>query len=145
MVDTPLAPEEGIDKPEHARQLAIQRLKLKRDFKGMVAGGAGLFGYADALQLRGGASAVHAMLLLIGIGLLALSAWQIYRHHPVSGLAAAVVAVGVLLWFFLTDQLPREIVTYSPHITTLLVLAFAAQRLRMPAADGMRYRKGEGH
>ena len=112
---------------------------------GMVAGGAGLFGYADALQLRGGASAVHAMLLLIGIGLLALSAWQIYRHHPVSGLAAAVVAVGVLLWFFLTDQLPREIVTYSPHITTLLVLAFAAQRLRMPAADGMRYRKGEGH
>lgn len=112
---------------------------------GMVAGGAGLFGYADALQLRGGAGAVHAMLLLIGIGLLALAGWKLRNGRVVSALVSAVVAVGVLLWFFLTDQLPREIVTYSPHITTLLVLAFAAQRLRMPAADGMRYRKGEGH
>jgi simple sugar transport system permease protein len=111
---------------------------------GMVAGGAGLFGYADALQLRGGAGAVHAMLLLIGIGLLALAAWRGYKGRVVAAAVSAVVAVGVLLWFFLTDELPREIVTYSPHITTLLVLAFAAQRLRMPAADGMRYRKGEG-
>lgn len=31
--------EEGIDKPEDARQLAIQRLKMKRDFKGLLAGG----------------------------------------------------------------------------------------------------------
>jgi ABC-type uncharacterized transport system permease subunit len=112
---------------------------------GMVAGGAGLFGYTDALQLRGGGGAVHAMLLLIGIGLLALAAWRGYRRRVVSAAVSAAVAVGVLLWFFLTDALPREIVTYSPHITTLLVLAFASQRLRMPAADGMRYRKGEGH
>jgi simple sugar transport system permease protein len=112
---------------------------------GMVAGGAGLFGYADALQLRGGGGAVHAMLLLIGIGLLALAAWRGYRRRIVSAVISAIVAVGVLLWFFLTDALPQEIVTYSPHITTLLVLAFAAQRLRMPAADGMRYRRGGGH
>jgi hypothetical protein len=38
-MDTPLAPEQGIDKPEQARELAIQRLKLKQDFKGMLAGG----------------------------------------------------------------------------------------------------------
>ncbi|MCW2858617.1 MAG: inner-rane translocator [Actinoallomurus sp.] len=112
---------------------------------GMVAGGAGLFGYTDALQLRGGGGAVHAMLLLIGIGLLALAIWRGYKRRPIAAVVSAVVAVGVLLWFFLTDALPREIVTYSPHITTLLVLAFASQRLRMPAADGMRYRKGEGH
>jgi simple sugar transport system permease protein len=112
---------------------------------GMVAGGAGLFGYTDALQLRGGGGAVHAMLLLIGIGLLVLAVWRGYKHRPIAAVISAVVAVGVLLWFFLTDALPREIVTYSPHITTLLVLAFASQRLRMPAADGMRYRKGEGH
>jgi hypothetical protein len=31
---------EGIDRPEHARELAIQRLKLKQDFKGIAAGGA---------------------------------------------------------------------------------------------------------
>jgi hypothetical protein len=32
--------EEGIAKPEHARALAVQRLKMKQDFKGIAAGGA---------------------------------------------------------------------------------------------------------
>lgn len=32
--------EEGVDKPEHARELAIQRLKMKQDFKGLAGGGA---------------------------------------------------------------------------------------------------------
>ncbi len=32
--------EEGIAKPEQARERAIQRLKMKQDFKGIVAGGA---------------------------------------------------------------------------------------------------------
>ena len=31
---------EGIDQPEHARELAVQRLKMKQDFKGIAAGGA---------------------------------------------------------------------------------------------------------
>jgi ABC-type uncharacterized transport system permease subunit len=112
---------------------------------GMVASGAGLFGYTDALQLRGGTGAVHAMLLLMGIGLLVGAGWHGYRRRLGTSVVSGVVAVGLLAWFFLTDELPREIVTYSPHITTLLVLAFAAQRLRMPAADGLRYRKGGGH
>lgn len=38
-MDTPLAPEEGVDSPDQARALAIQRLKLKQDFKGVLAGG----------------------------------------------------------------------------------------------------------
>jgi simple sugar transport system permease protein len=32
----------------------------------------------------------------------------------------------------------------TPYVTTLLVLALASQRLRMPAADGKVYRRGEG-
>lgn len=111
---------------------------------GGVAAGAGLFGYADALQLRGGTGAVHAMLLLVGVGLIGLGGWHAYRRRFVTAVVSVVVAFGLLAWFLLTDELPREIVTYSPHITTLLVLAFAAQRLRMPAADGMRYRRGGG-
>jgi general nucleoside transport system permease protein len=111
---------------------------------GGVAAGAGLFGYADALQLRGGTGAVHAMLLLIGAGLIVLAGWHAYRRRLVTAAVSVVIAFGLLAWFLLTDELPREIVTYSPHITTLLVLAFAAQRLRMPAADGMRYRRGGG-
>jgi hypothetical protein len=31
--------EEGIATPDNARQLAIQRLKMKQDFKGLLAGG----------------------------------------------------------------------------------------------------------
>jgi 2TM domain len=31
--------EEGIAKPEQARELAVQRLKMKQDFKGIAAGG----------------------------------------------------------------------------------------------------------
>ena len=38
-MDAPLAPEQGVDSPEQARELAIQRLKLKQDFKGLLAGG----------------------------------------------------------------------------------------------------------
>jgi simple sugar transport system permease protein len=30
----------------------------------------------------------------------------------------------------------------APYVVTLLVLAFASQQLRMPAADGLPYRKG---
>jgi hypothetical protein len=39
MTDTPIAPEEGVDSPEDARKLAIQRLKMKQDFKGVLGGG----------------------------------------------------------------------------------------------------------
>jgi len=38
-MDAPLAPEQGVDSPEQARELAIQRLKVKQDFKGVVGGG----------------------------------------------------------------------------------------------------------
>jgi hypothetical protein len=31
--------EEGVDKPEQARELAIQRLKMKQDFKGLAGSG----------------------------------------------------------------------------------------------------------
>ena len=34
------------------------------------------------------------------------------------------------------DTIPDDFTKFAPHLTTLLVLAFASQRLRMPAADG---------
>jgi general nucleoside transport system permease protein len=39
--------------------------------------------------------------------------------------------------------LPEGIVFFTPHLTTLLVLSLASQRLRMPKADGLVYRRGE--
>ncbi|MGH3624756.1 MAG: hypothetical protein ACRDQ5_23705 [Sciscionella sp.] len=59
-------------------------------------------------------------------------------------MAAAVGAVVLYTIYYLTDSLPDEITAYAPHIVTLLVLVVASQRLRMPAADGVIYRRGEG-
>jgi hypothetical protein len=38
-MDTPLAPEYGVDTPATTRELAVQRLKLQQDFKGIAAAG----------------------------------------------------------------------------------------------------------
>lgn len=39
MTDTPRAPEEGVVSDANARELAVQRLKMKQDFKGIAGGG----------------------------------------------------------------------------------------------------------
>jgi simple sugar transport system permease protein len=49
----------------------------------------------------------------------------------------------VLAWYLSTTEVPGEVATIAPYVTTLLVLSLASQRLRMPAADGQIYRKGE--
>ncbi|QBI53227.1 ABC transporter permease [Streptomonospora litoralis] len=179
---------------------------------GGLAMGAGLFGFTDALQVRGGGGAVHALLLLIAAALLvaavlmlaaalrrtrgtsaftataglcavfaggaavaalggavavtggaawwwavtalgaaaaAAAALQTVRTWPeaagslpASALVAAPAGVVVLLWYLGTDSLPGQLVTYSPHIATLLVLALASQRLRPPANVGRQWRRG---
>ena len=48
-----------------------------------------------------------------------------------------------MLGFLTIDELPPGIVSFTPHLTTLLVLSLASQRLRMPKADGLVYRRGE--
>lgn len=111
---------------------------------GGLAMGAGLFGYADALQLRNGGTTVHALLLLLVVLLAVLAGWKLYRKAVWQGFAAVVTAVLVLVWYLLTDEVPSDFVGATPYVVTLLVLSLSAQRLRMPKADGMRYRKGQG-
>ncbi|MFI6642144.1 ABC transporter permease [Streptomyces sp. NPDC050504] len=111
---------------------------------GGMALGAGLFGFTDSLKLRGGAENVHAMLLLLAILLVLVFAWQLYKKKYVSAAISAAVAGGLFAWYALTDQVPSQFVDAAPYVTTLLVLALSAQRLRMPKADGMPYRKGQG-
>jgi simple sugar transport system permease protein len=109
---------------------------------GSLATGAGLFGYTDALALRG-STAVHALLLLLGIALIVVAVIQFRGGHNVlSGVAAAI---GVLFgwWYFGSDQVPPELVGAAPYVVTLLVLALASQRLRVPRAVGEVYRRGE--
>jgi simple sugar transport system permease protein len=112
---------------------------------GGLAAGAGLFGFTDALQQRpAGAQSVHALLLFVAVLVAATALWHAYRRRPVPAGITAAVAAGLLAWFALQPAVPPEFVRFMPHLTTLLVLALASQRLRMPAADGLPYRRGQG-
>ena len=108
---------------------------------GGLLAGAGLFGFADALQLRDSA-AIHALLLFIVV-ILAFVAFRKFKSGKHIGAVIALVAAGFTLWFyFAVDELPGQLVTMTPYIATILVMALASQRLRMPAADGIPYRRG---
>ena len=109
---------------------------------GGLAAGAGLFGYADALQLRAG-SAVRALLLLVALLLVvARSGRRCARRIPMA-VAGVVLGVAFFLWYSVVDTVPNQLVGFTPHLVTLLVLAVASQRLRPPAADGQPYRRGQ--
>ena len=111
---------------------------------GGLAAGAGLFGYTDSLQLRRGEESVHALLLVVGVLALAAAVWLAVRRKFVASAVAAVVGAATLAWYLNTDTVPGDFTTMTPYVTTLLVLALASQRLRMPAADGLPYRRGQG-
>src|SRR4051794_26654987 len=109
---------------------------------GGLAAGAGLFGFSDALQLRS-QTAVVALFLLVALLLAGLAVVQGRRGNKLPALVAAVAAAATLVGFLTIHRLPDGIVSFTPHITTLLVLSLASQRLRMPKADGVVYRRGE--
>lgn len=108
---------------------------------GGLLAGAGLFGFADALQLRDSA-AIHALLLFI-VAILAFVAFRKIKAGKQMSAILSIAAAGFTLWFyFAVDELPGQLVTMTPYIATILVMALASQRLRMPAADGIPYRRG---
>ncbi|MGW0801946.1 ABC transporter permease [Nonomuraea sp. NPDC002799] len=126
---------------------------------GGLAAGASLFGYADGLQLRS-SGAVTSFFLFGAVLLVGYLALQVHRvigsGQPAEAvtrgtkeytqMALAMIGAVVLVWLWLTvEQLPNEFVFITPHLLTLLVLLVASQRLRMPKADGVSYRRGEQH
>jgi general nucleoside transport system permease protein len=111
---------------------------------GGLAAGATLFGYTDAMQLRSD-TAVHALLILVAVLLAFYAVWSFVRGRVVQGVVAVVVGVLAILWYAKTKELPPQFTYVTPYVTTLLVLSLASQRLRPPAADGLPYRRGQGH
>ncbi|MBT3247078.1 MAG: ABC transporter permease [Actinobacteria bacterium] len=101
-----------------------------------------LFGFADALQLRD-RTAVHALLLLTGVAVGLIALRSLKRSQPVGAGVLLLISALMLWWYLVTDSVMSELPPVTPHIATLIVLVFATSRLRMPAADGMRYRKGQ--
>lgn len=121
-----------------------------------VAAGAALFGYADALQLRPG-DAVRGLVLFGALALTLLAVGRLYQRRMHQAIILAGVAAVTYLaylnkpewfwgsWLYEADSLTVDtrIVFMTPYLVTLLVLSFASQRLRMPAADGLVWRKGQ--
>ena len=112
---------------------------------GGLAAGAGLFGFADApaaAQPHGGRRAAAAGRGPAGrgrglAGACAGSCVQAVarrRRSPAAALRRLPDR---------STSCPPGIVSFTPHLTTLLVLSLASQRLRMPQADGLVYRRGE--
>ena len=101
-----------------------------------------LFGFADALQLRD-RTAVHALLLLVGVALAALTVRAVLRKQTRLALMLTASSVAVLWWYAVTEEVVSELPPITPHVATLLVLVFAAGRLRPPASVGLPYRRGQ--
>ncbi|MEV4889167.1 ABC transporter permease [Nonomuraea sp. NPDC055795] len=126
---------------------------------GGLALGASLFGYADALKIRtaGAVTSIFlfgAILLLFYLGNKVRLLIRPNQPVELAGrtakdytiMAGAAAAAVILIWMWMViDKLPNELVFITPHVLTLLVLLVASQRLRMPKADGVRYRRGEQH
>ncbi len=104
--------------------------------------GAGLFGYASALELRSGES-VHSLLLFVALSLAILAIVRFVRERQAGALVPLGLAVLIGWAYVATESVPSQFVFFTPHLTTLVVLAFFSQRLRPPAAVGRPYRRGQ--
>ncbi|MCP4963759.1 MAG: ABC transporter permease [bacterium] len=105
--------------------------------------GALLFGFAETLRLRD-PSAAHGLLLLVVLGMVLLILRALYKRRTTAAAYLGVTAALIFYWYITTDSVPNQLPKITPHIAVLVMLIFATQRLRMPAADGQPYRKGEG-
>ena len=101
-----------------------------------------VFGFTDALRTR---QENTVGILLVGLGLL-LAVVAIRRglgRNWRSMLLFGIPAIAMLTWFWLVRVVPSEFVGFAPHLTTLLVLAFARRRVRPPAALGEPFRRAD--
>ncbi len=101
-----------------------------------------LFEFPRSVRLND-PDAVHSLLLVTAIALGLLAVRNLWQRRMLSAVLTGVTAVGFTLWYTLTDTVPTQIPAVIPHVITLLVLVFFVRKLRMPAADGMIYRRGD--
>jgi simple sugar transport system permease protein len=106
---------------------------------GVVVGLPLAYVFGDALEDGfSGQGWVLLGVLVVVAGLLVL----IRRQEYFAPVLLLLIGLAFAVLYFSIDEVPGDFTRMTPYLTTLLVLAFAAQRLRMPAADGQIYRKG---
>jgi simple sugar transport system permease protein len=107
-----------------------------------LAGGAALFSYVLALTQRVGTQPVLALVLIGAMGFIVFAVLQFVGKKPISGIGVALLGVLFVIYYSITSKVNSQFVYMAPYVVTLVVLAFASQRLRPPAADGKPWRKG---
>ncbi len=109
-----------------------------------IMAGALLFGYPFGVGLRDlDGSASHSLLLVTALALGAVAARALGRRRRVDAALAAGLGLGATAWYLASETAPDWWISILPFVIVLVVLAFYSQRLRMPRADGLPYRKGE--
>jgi len=111
---------------------------------GGVLMGSLVFGYPFGLALRDlGGDATHNLLLVISVALFIVVIWAARRGKRTDALLAGGLGGATLIWYILSTTAPKWLPNAMPYVMVLLTLIFLSQHLRMPAADGQIYRKGE--
>ena len=79
MTDTPMAPEKGTVNDDNARELAIARLKMKQDFRGIVAGGLLAIVVAVVIWALGDGGYFWPMWVMLGVAIgVVAQGWKAY-------------------------------------------------------------------
>ena len=104
--------------------------------------GAFIFGFTDALRTRQEAT-VGALLLVAAVAFAMLALLRGHHRGFRDALGWGVASALLVSVFVLMPIVPTELVSFAPHLTTLVVLALARQNLRPPAALGQPYDRGQ--
>jgi hypothetical protein len=84
MTDTPMAPEQGVAGADDARELAIQRLKMKQDFKGIAGGGALAIVVTIIIWALGEGGYFWPMWVVLGVAIaIVAQGWKAYGPSSV--------------------------------------------------------------
>jgi ABC-type uncharacterized transport system permease subunit len=110
-----------------------------------IGAGAGVFAFAQSLTQRAGTAPVRALFLLAMLIAVVLAVFLFARHRLPQAFGAIVIG-GLAYLYYLSSKkhgVNNQIVFITPYVVTLLVLTFASQHLRPPAAEGRPWRKGD--
>ena len=77
------------------------------------------------------------------IFLFVLALKTLFEKKYIPSLISLVLSSGFLIWFLNSESIPNQFVYFTPHITTLIVLSFSNQRIKLPEKIGVPYKKGE--
>ena len=108
-----------------------------------IGAGAGLFAFAQSLTQRIGTAPVLALFLLATLVTVGVAVALFARRRRPQAVGALIMSALLLIYYLNTETVNSQLVFVTPYLVTLLVLTFASQHLRPPAAEGRPWRKGD--